>query len=87
MRQISAQILDETSLDELASGHRLELVRGGKRIAEIVPISAADAASESVPAQTEAEQRAAVERFVKWMDKGIDLKGLRIDRDELYDRG
>ncbi|HEV2710495.1 MAG TPA: hypothetical protein VGU67_09810 [Edaphobacter sp.] len=87
MRQVSAQILDEASLGELASGHRLELVRGGKRIAEIVPISAEEAASESVPARTEAERRAAVERFVKWMDKGIDLKGLRIDRDELYDRG
>jgi len=86
MRQISAQILDEQALGELASGHRLELVRGGKRIAEIVPIAEAPE-SESIPARTEAERLAAVERFTKWMDKGIDLKGLRIDRDELYDRG
>jgi hypothetical protein len=84
MRQVSAQILDETSLDELASGHRLELVRGGKRIAEIVPVN--DEAEAVSAAQTDAERRAAVERFVRWMDKGIDLKGLRIDRDELYDR-
>jgi len=84
MRQISAQILDETSLDELASGHRLELVRGGKAIAEIVPV--VDEIEFVSTPKTDAERRAAVERFMSWMDKGIDLKGLRVDRDELYDR-
>jgi antitoxin (DNA-binding transcriptional repressor) of toxin-antitoxin stability system len=79
MRQVSAQLLDPESLVELKSGHRLELVQGGRTIAEIVPVLTEEAASEG-------ERAAAVKRFTAWMDKGIDLKGLRIDRDELYDR-
>lgn len=84
MRQVSAQILDETSLGELASGHRLELVRGGKRIAEIVPVT------EEFSSQIESDDtahRGAVRRLREMMDQGMHLGGLRIaNRDELYDR-
>lgn len=84
MRQISAQILDEQSLGELASGHRLEVVRGGKRIAEIVPI----AESSSSPLKlNEGERQEAVQRLREMTGRGMHLGGFRIaNRDELYDR-
>lgn len=82
MRQISAKLLDRESLVELESGHRLQLVQGGKTIAEIVPIND--------PQELEAtEQRRllAVQRLTEIMEQGIHLGGLKIsNRDELYER-
>jgi hypothetical protein len=79
MRQISAQLLDPESLIELKSGHRLELVQGGKTIAEIVPVVIEASVSE-------AEREAAMNRLRQWMDKGLDLGVVWNGRDELYDR-
>jgi antitoxin (DNA-binding transcriptional repressor) of toxin-antitoxin stability system len=63
---------------ELRAGHTLQLLQGGKRIAEIVP-----AASQV----SEQERIAAWNRFNALIEKGIDLGGLRIEnRDELYER-
>jgi len=84
MRQISAKLLDHESLAELESGHRLQLVQGGRTIAEIVPVT--DTFS-SVQELNEANHREAVQRLREIMDRGIHLGGLRIaNRDELYDR-
>ncbi len=83
MRQISAQLLDHDSLAELESGHRLELVQGGRTIAEIVPIED----STTQEPQSDAEHLAAVERLSEMLQRGMHLGGLRIaNRDELYDR-
>ncbi len=83
MRQISAQLLDHDSLAELESGHRLELVQGGRTIAEIVPIGTTPEES----GLTEQKRHQAFRRLKEIMDQGIDLGGLRIsNRDELYER-
>ncbi len=82
MRQISAQLLDHDALVELESGHRLQLVQGGRTIAEIVPVSGAN----EVDAK-EQKRLEAVERLMEIMERGINLGGLKItDRDELYER-
>lgn len=83
MRQISAQLLDQESLRELESGHRLELVQSGKTIAEIVPLSSSNSSEHlDVNEQTRLE---AIRRLKEIMDQGINLGGLRItNRDELY---
>jgi antitoxin (DNA-binding transcriptional repressor) of toxin-antitoxin stability system len=81
MRQISAQLLDPESLGELKSGHRLQLVQGGRTIAEIVPVA------ESFLEEEETRRLEAVRRLSEMMEKGMHLGGLRIaNRDELYDR-
>jgi antitoxin (DNA-binding transcriptional repressor) of toxin-antitoxin stability system len=81
MRQIPAQLLDPESLGELKSGHRLQLVQGGRTIAEIVPVA------ESSLEEEEMRHAEAVRRLSEFLEKGIHLGGLRItNRDELYDR-
>jgi antitoxin (DNA-binding transcriptional repressor) of toxin-antitoxin stability system len=81
MRQVSAQLLDHDSLVELESGHRLQLVQGGKTIAEIVPVA------ESSFEEEETRRLEAVRHLSEMLEKGMHLGGLRItNRDELYDR-
>jgi|GEM_PF-4546459 len=81
MRQISAQLLDHESLVELESGHRLQLVQGGRTIAEIVPIV------ESSSEDGETQHLQAARHLSIMLHKGMHLGGLRItNRDELYER-
>jgi antitoxin (DNA-binding transcriptional repressor) of toxin-antitoxin stability system len=86
MVSISIHELSERSEDvvtELRAGHTLELLQGGKRIAEVVPVA------QGAPNKwaSEEERLAAVADFRAWLDKGIDLGGFKIEnRDELYDR-
>jgi len=82
MRQIPAQVLDAESLEELESGNRLVLIRGGKPIAEIVPL----ALDPEDAAAKEQRRMEAAERLKAIMDKGFDMGVVWNGRDELYDR-
>ncbi len=84
MRQVSAQLLDPESLIELKSGHRLQLVQGGRTIAEIVPALQSE---ESQFWKSEEERLSSGKELMDILHKGFDLGGFRIEnRDELYDR-
>ena len=65
-------------LAEVDAGHEVIVTRRGKPVARIVPF----ARKELTP-----ERRAAIERMRALMKEGADLGGLKINRDELYDRG
>jgi hypothetical protein len=76
MRQIPADFLDPESLAELEAGRRLQIVQEGRSVAEIIPILIDDA-----------KHRACVEGLRTIVDKGYDLGGVKVNRDELYRRG
>ncbi len=65
-------------LAEVDAGNEVIVTRRGKPVARIVPFSK----KEVTP-----ERRAAIERMRALMKEGADLGGLKISRDELYDRG
>jgi len=62
---------------EVESGESLILVRRGKPVARIVPYDREP---------RDLKHEAAVKRLKAFLDKGIDLGGLRVSREELYDR-
>jgi prevent-host-death family protein len=64
---------------EVESGESLVLVRRGKPVARIVPYSEKEA--------KDPKHDAAVQELASFLKKGIDLGGVRVDRDELYNRG
>ena len=84
MRSVSIKELEEHTAElvaEVEAGNRLTLIRGGKAVAEVVPLTGTSIRP------TEAERAAAGERLIAIMEKGIDLEGIRIEnRDELYER-
>ncbi len=59
------------------AGEEVVLTREGRPVARIIP------------EQTEADQQhsASVDRLMTLLVSGYDLGGVRVDRDELYDRG
>jgi prevent-host-death family protein len=64
-------------LAEVATGGEVVITRHGKPVARLVPVAGA----------TQSRQRAAaIRRMVQAMKRGVDLGGLRFQRDELYER-
>jgi prevent-host-death family protein len=63
---------------EVESGESLVLVRRGKPVARIVPYKREERDLKHV---------AAVSDLAAFLKKGLDLGGIRVNRDELYDRG
>ncbi len=66
-------------LGEVADGQEVVITRRGKPVASLVPYSGA-------PPMTP-ERKAAIERMIKRMRRGYNLGGVRVNRDEIYDRG
>ena len=62
---------------EMQAGRTLQLIQGGKRIAQIVPC-----AQEPTPAEREASHQ----RLIALLEKGIDLGGVAPTRDEMHER-
>ena len=60
-----------------AEGEEVVITRRGKPVAKMVSVSGPKA---------DAKRRAAFKRLMKTLRKGDHLGGLRIDREELYDR-
>lgn len=64
-------------LKAAAEGEDVVITRRGKPVAKLVPIETAKA---------DAARARAHRRLMKLLRKGVDLGGLRINREELYDR-
>lgn len=81
MRRVSLREANQnfsSCIAEVESGESLVLVRRGKPVARIVPYD---------KEPRDFKHEAAVKRLKAFLDKGIDLGGLRVNRDDLYDRG
>lgn len=81
MRRVSLREANQkfsSCIAEVEAGDSLVLVRRGKPIARIVPYKREE---------RDLEHEAAVKDLAAFLKKGIDLGGVRVDRDELYDRG
>ncbi|MBB5064884.1 type II toxin-antitoxin system Phd/YefM family antitoxin [Granulicella mallensis] len=86
VRSVSIQELEEHTAElvaEVEAGNRLTLIRGGKRVADIVP-----SVDSSEPIWRDEEERLqAIDRVMEKLRRGYDLGGFKItDRDALYDR-
>jgi hypothetical protein len=67
----------ETISSELRAGHSLKLLQGGKRVGEISP----------KPSELTEEERDAIwRRMIAFMEKGLDLGGVPLTRDEMHER-
>ncbi|MES2393772.1 MAG: hypothetical protein V4555_19195 [Acidobacteriota bacterium] len=78
MQSVSLDTLAEqadTIESELRSGHTLQLLQGGKRIAEIVPRNDA----------SEEEKDAAWDSFLALMNAGLELGGTPLTYDERHE--
>lgn len=82
MRRISLREANQrfsSCIADVESGESLVLLRRGKPVARIVPYSKKD--------DRDLEHEAAVRELASFLKKGIDLGGIRVNREELYDRG
>lgn len=82
MRRVSLREANQrfsSCIAEVESGESLVLVRRGKPVARIVPYTKR--------AERDLKHEAAVQELASFLKKGIDLGGVRVNRDELYDRG
>jgi antitoxin (DNA-binding transcriptional repressor) of toxin-antitoxin stability system len=67
----------ETISSELRAGHSLKLLQGGKRVGEISP----------QPSELTEEERDAIwRRMIAFMEKGLELGGVPLTRDEMHER-
>lgn len=83
MRTVSARDANQkfsTLLAEAASGEEVVITRHGKPVAKLVPVTDRQAP------RADAEREAAIRRMVERMRKGVHLGGVKVDRDEIYDR-
>ncbi|MBI1986696.1 MAG: type II toxin-antitoxin system prevent-host-death family antitoxin [Rhodospirillales bacterium] len=64
-------------LKAAAEGEDVVITRRGKPVAKLVAVAGP---------KIDAKRRAAIKRLMKMLRKGYDLGGLRIKREELYDR-
>jgi prevent-host-death family protein len=82
MRRVSLREANQnfsSCVAEVEAGESLILVRRGKPVARIVPFS------EEEPRDLKHE--AAVKKLAAFLKEGIDLGGIKVNREELYDRG
>jgi len=64
-------------LKAAAEGEDVVITRRGKPVAKLVPLAGP---------KIDAKRRAAIKRLMKSLRKGYPLGGLRINREDLYDR-
>jgi prevent-host-death family protein len=82
MRRVSLREANQnfsSCVAEVEAGESLILVRRGKPVARIVPFS------EEEPRDPKHE--AAVKKLAAFLKEGLDLGGIKVKREELYDRG
>jgi prevent-host-death family protein len=82
MRRVSLREANQnfsSCVAEVEAGESLILVRRGKPVARIVPFS------EEEPRDPKHE--AAVKKLATFLKEGLDLGGIKVKREELYDRG
>ena len=81
MRRVSLREANQkfsSCIAEVESGESLVLVRRGKPVARIVPYKREE---------RDLKHEAAVSDLAAFLKKGLNLGGIRVNRDELYDRG
>jgi len=81
MRRVSLREANQkfsSCIAEVESGESLVLVRRGKPIARIVPYTGNE---------RDLKHETAVSDLATLLKKGLNLGGVRVDRDELYNRG
>lgn len=64
-------------LSEVAAGAEVVITRRGTPVAKLSPVDAA---------AYEARRQEAIERMMKRLETGVRLGGIKVDRDEIYDR-
>ncbi len=82
MRRVSLREANQnfsSCVAEVEAGESLILVRRGKPVARIVPFT------EEEPRDPKHE--AAVKKLAAFLKEGLDLGGIKVNREELYDRG
>jgi prevent-host-death family protein len=82
MRRVSLREANQnfsSCIAEVEAGESLILVRRGKPVARIVPFS------EKEPRDPKHE--AAVKKLAAFLKEGLDLGGIKVNREDLYDRG
>ena len=82
MRQVSLREANQnfaSCVAEVEAGESLLLLRRGKPVARMTPYT------EEEPRDLKHE--AAVKQLGAFLRKGLDLGGVRADREEIYDRG
>ncbi|MCH7865821.1 MAG: type II toxin-antitoxin system prevent-host-death family antitoxin [Proteobacteria bacterium] len=80
MKTVSAREANQNFsklLKRAADGEAVVITRRGKPVARLGPLSS--------PEQ-DAERAAAHERLMKLLLKGVNLGGIRVNRDEIHDR-
>ena len=80
MKTVSARDANQSFsklLAQVEAGEQVIITRRGQAVARMVPVRR--------PLQGAAREEA-IKRAIELMEKGVDLGGLRIKRDELYDR-
>ena len=79
MRQVSSREAHRRFsklLAEVADGEEIVITRRGKPVARLCP----------VVSQDDAERTAAIKRMIARMTRGVDLGGIRVNRDETHER-
>jgi prevent-host-death family protein len=82
MRKVSLREANQnfaSCVAEVESGQSLILLRRGKPVARMVPFE------EESP--RDPVHDAAVKKLAAFLKKGVDLGGVKVNREELYDRG
>ena len=80
MKTVSAREANQNFsklLKRAADGEKVVITRRGKPVARLEPVAG--------PEQ-DAERAAAHKRLMKLLRKGVNLGGIRVNRDEIYDR-
>lgn len=80
MRTVSAREANQQFsrlLGEVAAGEEVVITRRGRPVATLTPYRARPMTP---------EREAAIERMVARMRKGANLGGIRVNREEIYDR-
>ncbi|WP_260736369.1 type II toxin-antitoxin system Phd/YefM family antitoxin [Tunturiibacter lichenicola] len=82
MRRVSLREANQnfsSCVAEVEAGESLILVRRGKPVARIVPFSQEE--------PRDSKHEAAVKKLAAFLKDGLDLGGIKVNREELYDRG
>ena len=81
MRRVSLREANQnfsSCVAEVEAGESLILVRRGKPVARMIPFDAEDS--------RDLKHEAAVKQLAVFLREGHDLKGVKVNREELYDR-
>ncbi len=80
-------------LAAVAEGQDVIITRAGRPLARLSPVEAVAGAEYSPvplappgPPPMTPERAAAIERMIKLLDRGVHLGGVRVNREELYER-